>query len=257
MLNKNELLIDRVKRVVASDIATGEMLFSITQIEDPSISTSAESEEIVDAVGAVVSTLYKAKKAEFSGSNSFFSLDLAAAQFGGMKIVASSENKIVVPMNETLKVTEEGTITLSKTPAGKVPVPFIYSITGTDIGTAYKVGSIASATDFSITGNKITVPTGLKGSVFVEYSYESENAMMVRNRASAFPSMVRLTIYVLFKDICTDSLLYGTIICPRAKLNPESIEIALTSTGKHAFSFSMMKAYCDDNDELFSVIVAQ
>ena len=40
---------------------------------------------------------------------------------------------------------------------------------------------------------------------------------------------------------------------------PESVELALTSTGKHAFEMTMMRDYCseDGEDELFSIIVAQ
>jgi hypothetical protein len=51
----------------------------------------------------------------------------------------------------------------------------------------------------------------------------------------------------------------GKIICPKAKLNPEQVELALTSTGKHAFEFQMMRDYCAEEgaDELFSIIVSE
>ena len=46
-----------------------------------------------------------------------------------------------------------------------------------------------------------------------------------------------------------------SIVCPKAKFNPESVELALTSTGKHAFELNMMKDYCEDDGDLFTIIV--
>ena len=67
-----------------------------------------------------------------------------------------------------------------------------------------------------------------------------------------------MKIYAYFRDKCNENLVYsGVIIANKAKLNPESVELALTSTGKHAFEFQMMRDYCDEEAELFSIIVAE
>ena len=63
------------------DLSTGEMLFRLTQLEDPTLTCTAESEEVTDALGSVITTLYRSKKATFSATNSLVSLDLAAAQY--------------------------------------------------------------------------------------------------------------------------------------------------------------------------------
>ena len=86
--NPNELIIDRVRYVTAHDLETKEMLFMLTQIEDPSLNCTAEGEDVVDAVGALITTMYRSKQAEFTATNSLFSLDLAAAQYGTQKKVA-------------------------------------------------------------------------------------------------------------------------------------------------------------------------
>ena len=93
--NKNELILDRVRSLVANDLSTGQMLFRLTSLEEPSLQCTAEGEEIVDAIGALITTLYRAKKATFSATNSLISLDLAAAQYGAKKEVGSADNKIV------------------------------------------------------------------------------------------------------------------------------------------------------------------
>ena len=77
--NPNEMLIDRVRYVVAHDIKTDEKLFMLTELEDASLNTSAEGEDVTDAVGALITTIYRSKQAEFSATNSLFSLDRAAA----------------------------------------------------------------------------------------------------------------------------------------------------------------------------------
>lgn len=273
MFNKSELILDKVRNLTAHDLATGQLLFRLTSLEEPSIQCSAEGEEITDAVGSVITTMYRAKKATLSATNSLISLDLAAEQFGAKKQIAGLKNytygneedttaKIKDYTYEILTV-KDGKITLAHKASNEIK--YIYSINNNEIGTMYVSGATASPTDFVVdneTGDVtvITVPEGLTGKIFVEYQYETLNAIRISNRASEFPRAVGLVVYAYFKDVCNENLTYsGKIICPKAKLNPEQVELALTSTGKHAFEFSMMKDYCSDegDDELFSIVLVQ
>lgn len=254
--NQNELILDRVRSLTAHDLNNGEMLFRLTSLEDPSLNCSAEGEEVTDAIGALITTLYRAKKATFSANNSLLSLDLAAAQFGTKKEVASAGNTIEVPTYEILTIAD-GKVKLSKKPVNEVK--YIYAVVNGGIATRYTAGSAASATDFVIDENgEITVPTDLTGKVYVEYNYESENANRIVNKTSEFPEACSMKIYAIFRDKCNENLVYaGTIIANKAKLNPEQVELALTATGKHAFEFQMMRDYCDEEAELFTIIVAE
>lgn len=260
VFNKSELILDRVRSLVTHDLSTGQLLFRLASLEDPSLQCTAEGEEITDAIGAVITTLYRAKKATFSATNSLISLDLAASQYGAKKEVASADNKILDSTYEILTIGDGGTVVLANTPVDDIK--YIYSITDGEVGTAYQAGAAASATEFVIDKETktITVPTGLTGKIYVEYTYETENAIRIVNKASEFPEACKLTVYAYFKDKCNENLVYsGKIICPKAKLNPEQVELALTSTGKHAFEFVMMKDYCaeEGEDELFRIIVAE
>lgn len=275
-LNINELILDRVRSLTAHSINDedyGALLFRLTSLEDPSLNTTAEGEEVVDAIGALITTLYRAKKATFSASNSLISLDLAAAQYGTKKeIIKDEDDTITDYAYEILKVESKttgegdeavttGTVKLAKEP-NVDSIKYIYTIENNQIGTAYKAGAAASATEFVVAEDgTITLPTGVtSGKIYVEYTYESSSAMKVTNKASEFPSACSVVIYAYFKDVCNENKVYsGKIICPKAKLNPESVELALTSTGKHAFEFQMMKDYCAEEgaDELFSIIVSE
>ena len=274
VFNKNELILDRIRNVTFQDLETKKMLLRLTSVEDPSLNCTAEGEEILDAVGALITTLYRAKKATFSGSNSLVSLDLAAAQYGSKKQVAGidakqalalgvdAENEITTYAYETIKVeapANEGdacTIKLAYAP-NVDSIKYIYNIENGEIATAYVAGSAATAEEFVVANDgTITLPTGVtSGTIYVEYTHQSKSANRVINRTTDFPTAGRLVIHAYFRDKCTEKLYSGAIICPKAKLNPESVELALTATGKHPFEFTMMKDYCSDDDELFSIIV--
>jgi hypothetical protein len=271
IFNKNELILDRIRNVAYHDLETKKLLLRLTSVEDPSLNCTAEGEEILDAVGALITTLYRAKKATFSGSNSLVSLDLAAAQYGSKKVVAGIDKddieefekntaykgaeKITTYAYETIKV--DGTSVKLAYAPNVDSIKYIYNIENGEIGTAFVAGSAASETEFVVAEDgTITLPTGVtSGTIYVEYTHESENANRVINRTTDFPAAGRLVIYAYFRDKCTEKLYSGAIICPKAKLNPESVELALTATGKHPFEFTMMKDYCSDDDELFSIIV--
>lgn len=265
--NKNELILDRVRSLVAHDISTGELLFRLTSLEEPSLQCTAEGEEVTDAIGAVITTLYRAKKATFSATNSLISLDLAAAQYGATKKVGGKDGAKIVDYTYEILTVKDSKVTLKHEPIKDNDVStlkYVYSIVSGEIGTTYTAASTdPTGTTFTIKNQEITLPSeGFKDGdkVYVEYQYETEKAIEIVNKASEFPKACSLVIYAYFRDKCDENTVYsGKIICPRAKLNPEQVELALTSTGKHAFEFTMMKDYCSDEgeDKLFTIIVAQ
>lgn len=270
MLNVDELLIEKIRFATAHDIATNKLLYRLTQLEDPTLATSAESEDVTDAKGVPITTFYRAKSATFSATNSLFSLGLAAEQYGAKKEIAgladytfgnaADANATLTDYTYEIKdVPTTGDIELAHKASNEIQ--YIYSIENNSIGTMYKAGTAASATEFVVdnTGSKtiITPPTGLTGKIFVEYQYTTDSAVKVTNKASEFPRAVNLIIYVLFRDVCNENLVYsGKIICPKAKLDPTSSEIAFTSTGKHAFTFNLAKDYCSTDEELFTILVS-
>lgn len=256
--NKNELLLDRVRSMTFNDLSTGEMLFRLTQLEDPTLTCTSEGEEVTDALGSVITTLYRSKKATFSATNSLVSLDLAAAQYGTKKEVAEAGKGIVTRTFETITIPDAATtVKLAHQPADKDDVKFIYSIANGELGKSYKAGANVSATEFVVAEDgTITLPTGLTGKIYVEYEFKTENAVRIVNKASKFPEAAKVVIYAIFRDACNENVVYsGVIVCPKAKFNPESVELALTSTGKHAFELNMMKDYCEDDGDLFTIIV--
>lgn len=260
MLNKNELIFDKIRSVVMYDYETGkDILFRLTHLEDPNLTCTSEADEVTDADGAPISRLYKNKQAKFSATNSLISLDLAAAQYGTTKQVADTGKAFIIPTYDILEI-ENGKVKTKNKPSDIKDVTKIYIVEKGQLGKAYTAGSAASENEFLISEDgTITVPTSVTtGKVYVEYNYSSENAMKIVNKSSEFPSTGRCRIYCYFRDECDDNKLYsGIIISNRAKLNPEQIEIALNSTGKHSFEIDFLKDFCEEDDDLFTIIVAE
>lgn len=259
--NVNELIIDRVRSMTLHDLTTGSMICRLTQLAEPSLNCTAEGEEVTDALGSRITTMYRAKSAEFTANNALFSVDLAAVQYGADKEVGATGTEILDYTYDILTITaaDSAGVDLAHTPADPTAIKYAYEIVEGGIGQTFNAGAAPSATEFQMNNRKLIPPTGFTGQLYVEYTFENENAVRVVNSADKFPEACSAVIYVMFRDVCNENLVYsGKIIIPKAKMNPESIEIALTSTGQHPFSLNISKDYCNEtNPELFEIIVSQ
>lgn len=262
MFNPNELILERVRYVEEYDIETKECMGRYTQIEDPSLQTSADGTDVTDAMGSVITTLYKAQSGTFSFSNSLFSLDLAASQFGSTKEIAGADNKISVPVSETLPISAEHKVVLKYVPTGTKGAEIKYvKVINSDntFGKTYEISATAAADKFTLdTATKtITLPEDVTGKVFVQYTRESESAVKVVKKTDGVPAMKSLLVHVLFHPVCNpNQVIAGVISCPRAQIDPSSVELNLSSDGKHAATYLLKKDYCSDDSELFDIIVS-
>lgn len=244
----NNFVIDRILRGVMFSTSDGSALWAINQITNPSLSCTVESTDAVDALGTRIMQFQRAKGASFSAENSLFDMGLAAAQFGSEKEIATEEKKITVPMFETIDVTSASQYTLKQTPIDQLSA--IYLLNGdSTLGTKYKNGSEANATDFvhSKGQKQLTIPTGIKegSQLFVMYDYESTTAVAVNNSAVNFPKAGRFVMEVLGCDVCdATKLVHAYIDFPNAKLSGE-VDMTFTTEGTHPFSIECMQEYCD------------
>lgn len=262
--NPNELIIERIRAVEEYDPETNELLGRYTQIEDPSLQTSADGTDVTDALGAPITTFYNAQSGTFGFSNSLFSMDLAASQFGSKKVVADTGSEIIVPVSETVTIAGDHTAVLKYVPVGteSAEIKYVKVINSNNtFGETYTLSS-TSATGKNFTldaaSKKITLPNEVTGRVFVNYNRKSTKAAMVTKNANAVPSIRSLLIHVIFHDPCNpNNIIAGVISCPRAQIDPSSVEVNLTSDGKHAASYLLRPSYCDEEKKLFDIICTQ
>ena len=251
----NNFVIDRIVRGVALSQKDDSVLFSINQIQNASLNCASESTDAVDAMGTPIATFYRAKSAEFSAENALFDMNLMSTQLGTTKKVASAGAKIVVPAMESFTA-NGGTYTLKHTP--KTAPTEIYALNGdSTFGTKYVKATAASATAFAITGNTVTLPTGLENGaeMFVMYEYETENAVEVVNSATNFPVGCKFVMEVLGCDVCDQTnLVYAYVIFNNAKLSPD-FDWNIATDGTHPFSMKAQQDYCDKEKRLFSIVI--
>lgn len=261
--NPNELILEKIRAVEEYDPATNELTGRYTQIEEPSLKTSADATEVTDSMGATIQTFYNAQKGTFDFTNSLFSLDLAASQYGSDKVVATDNKKILMPVSEVITIGADHTAVLKYVPVGTAgaEVKYVKVINENNtFGETYEVAATAGEGKFTIDAatKTITLPEGVTGRVFVNYEKESSSAVQVVKKTDGVPEVKTLLIHAIFHDPCNQNLVYaGVIRCPRAQIDPSSTELSLKADGKHAASYVLNKEYCSDDSRLFDILISE
>lgn len=236
---------------------TWDLMWSVNQLTDVSISCESETSEAVDATGSTIMTFERAKTASLSATNAVFDLGLIAATMGTEKVLATDAAPVVTPAVETITVVASQTVyDLAHTP--KEAITNIYTLNGDEtVGTAYSAATQADATHFAYSAGKITIPTGTAvGTEFiVMYEYDATEAVSVTNSANEFPKAGKFVLEVLGADVCDPTtLIYAYIIFPNAKLS-STVEIGLATDSGVPIEINASQAYCDKEKKLFQIIV--
>jgi hypothetical protein len=261
--NPNELILEKIRAVEEYDPATSELTGRYTQIESPTLETGATATEVTDAMGTSIATFYTAQTGTFGFTNSLFSLDLAASQYGSAKTVASDTTKITMPVSEVVTIGTDATVLLKYVPVGTngSEVKFVKVINDNNtFGTTYAVSATAGAGKFTLNAatKTITLPAGTTGKVFVNYNKSTATAVSISKTTESVPAVKTLLVHAIFHDPCNKNLVYaGVISIPRAQIDITSTSINLTPDGKHAASYKLEKPYCDDTAKLFDILVSE
>ena len=257
--------IDRVRRItsyaaadkLAKDnhgvaINIGDILYTIKDVSNFSISNSAETVDAVDGMGNVIDTYLRSKTAEMSGENSIFDLPLAATM-AGTKVSTSA---VDINFHDIVSIAKGATeVELSKTPkAGGEPV-VAYTVKndgtlnekieiGVNGGATYADGKLTFATSPAVDGDI---------SVFVPYTYTEENATKFENFADAATIPSRVVVEGLGRDVCDHHQVYFYITAPYAELAYDN-EFGFATDSTYNFTINCKKPYCSE-DGLYAVIV--
>ena len=248
----SNFVIDRVVRGIATDMKTGDVLFSINQITNPSLNCTSESTDAVDAMNVPIATFYRAKTAEFSAENALFDMNLLATQAGTTKKVAAAGAKIDTPCFQTIDIEADKTsYTLSHTPkAGTTPKAYVLKGDGT-LGEKITIDTSAAGKKISIAGTTVTLVVGEEGyavgeQIFIMYEYEADGsakngAVEVANSANNFPVGCKFVMEILGADVCDQTnLIYAYLIFPNAKLSPD-FDWSIATDSTHPFSMKAMQ----------------
>jgi len=261
----NNFIIDHVLRGTMADKKTGEVLWGVNQISNPSLSLTTETSEVVDALGSKIAEFNRAKNGTFSAENSLFDLGLYAAQNGVEKAVATETEKIVSPIFETLVVGSDKTAVLAHKPydeiTGENVIPQrVYALNGDGtLSTPLNYATSAGAGKFTYVEETktITFPDSVKAGeeYFIQYEYQTERAVSVTGDGVNFPTAGKFIMEVLGADVCDQSkLIHAYVIFPNAKLDG-NVDYTFGSDATHPISLALMQDYCDRKKILFKIVI--
>ena len=246
-------IVDRVVRGNMYDHKTGELLWSLNQIQSPSLSMESESVDAVDALGTPIMSFDRSKTCTLSAENAIFDLSLLGEQAGSEAV----EGTRIIPIFEAKDVEAAGaTITLAQTPVEEVK--YIYALNNDgSLGAQYVAGTDAEK-EFVASGKEITLPTAIAAGsrVFVSYEYEG-TATYVVNSADKFPKAGKFVMEVLGRDVCDATTeVYAMLVLPNAKLSA-STEVSFETEMTQGFELTAQQDYCSKDNELFVLIIPE
>ena len=254
----DDLVIDRIQMAIAEK-TDGTLLYTLTQLNEATIETTAESKEAKSADCSLIKKFYQGKAGTFTATNAMINLNVIGAASGSNKINGSVDNKIQMP--KIIKV-KKGTQTVQLVDGTNETL-----VTGTvrvnalgnngAMGKSYKLSSgAASETEFSLSGNVLTLPTDDTADQFVvKFDRNAANAVKIVNSSDKFPGTVKLTLKALAVDPCEpDTLRSCYIIIPSFQVSPE-LSITLSTEGTLDYKGDMQISYCSPDKELYSVVM--
>ena len=248
----NGLVIDRVLQATGFSKSTGEPIYRLTQVQNPSLTSSADSQDALDNTGVKILSFDRNASATFSFENAIKDLGLLAAQLGTTVTEASATNKVAVPAFDMIDIVEGTTeYTLAHTP---VVTPVVYVLNGDgSLGVKITNDTAAAEGKFAYADGKITIVIGeaikAGAQLVVMYDYEADGAaakaVSVEARSNVFAKPHRLVVEVLAYDPCEpDVMIYMYLIFNNAKMS-RNFDLTLDTESAHSVEIECMVDYCN------------
>lgn len=254
----DDLVIDRIQMAVAEK-TDGTLLYTLTQLSEATIETTAESKEARSAEGSLIKKFYQGKAGTFTATNAMINLNVIGAASGTDKVIGTASKKIQMPkvvvVNKGVSSIDLVDGTNETLVAGTVKVNALGN--NGAMGKAYELTSgSASATAFSLSDNTLILPTDETADRFVvKFERNAANAVKITNASDKFPGTVKLTLKALAVDPCEpDTLRSCYIIIPSFQVSPE-LSITLSTEGTLDYKGDMQISYCSAEKELYTIVM--
>jgi len=261
-INFDKLLVDKFLRVTGLSKSTSELKFIFDQIKDGNIENTEDKQYVTGVGGVNLAALKRNKAAKVSFNNAYLVMSAMAVQTGSAVEVASVENKFTVPMIDLKVVDSVTTAALSATPIAS-SLKYIYKANkdGTQ-GEKYTLAATtASATEFTLTGTAITLPTGIfaAGDRFIaSYSTEKTVGKKISNNANVVSEDVYLIVEAICRDACNTNIMYYTkIVFSNASVDGNFNINVGDSPEPHAFSAESMLDPCSSSGSLWDWYIVE
>ena len=258
----NGLVIDRVLQATGFSKSTNEPLYRLTQVQNPSLTSSADQVDALDNTGVKIMSFDRNAAATFSAENAVKDMALLAQQLGSEQVKSSADKKVVVPAFEVLDVVDGKTsYKLANTPKA---TPSVYVLNGDgSLGVKIENASEAAEGKFAYADGNVTIVIGdaikAGAQLVVMYDYEAAagKATSIANNANVFAKAHRLVVEVLAYDPCdTDTMIYMYLIFPNCKMS-RNFDLTLDTESAHSFEVECMVDYCSKDKKLFEIVIPE
>lgn len=252
-----DFIIDRIIMGYAETTDQKTPLYTLTQLSDASIEVTAESKDATDAEGNLIKRFWQGKSGTFTATNAMLNLAILAAKSGNDANIATADNLIDMPKIVTVKASVTTTVDVTDAVADTILVN-AFTNDGS-LGKAYTLGSTASATEFSVVSNTLTLPVDPANTekYVIKYTRKVSDGVKIVNGAGAYPKTIRLTLKAVGVAPCEPDVLKPLyIVLPSFQPSPETT-INLTTDGQLDFNGDLQVAYCDEDKVLYQIFAAE
>ena len=224
--------IDEILYGVGRDFS-GNILYTLDQLQNASIEITSESSDIVDKKGNIVRRIYKSKQGTVNAENAFLNPLIMNNASGSDIKVATATAPIDMPKIQLIgagsaAVTLDAGIDATSL---KVIALFANGINGealTKITTGtpeYDESTSTYTYLYDAETKKLTIPasgTGKPLSYFVMYKRSRTEGFKMENLANKFPAAQDLTFYCSYIDPCNDEPRACYVNIPSFSPSPET-----------------------------------
>lgn len=233
--------------------AANELLYTLSNLSEASISITSESKDVMDAKGTLVRRIYRGKTGEFNSTSAFIDMNALAAGTGSDAEVAASGSAILMPEIRVIPVGTP-TVELAGAVEGTVQVMGV-------AGNGAKVESYtkgAEGANFAFASGTLTLPTIVNSEVkefIIKFDKNAEKGMKVANKADKFPKAGKLTLKALAIDPCDkEGVVACYIVCPNFQPSPD-VELSLANDGDSTIAYNGTLAvdYCSPEKTLYEI----
>lgn len=249
----NDIVIDRIQMGVALNSA-GDVLYTLTQLQEATIETTSESKEARDKDGTLIKKFYTGKSGTFSATNALINTNIIAASTGTDKVVASEAAPVVVPF---IRQVSKGTAEVEVAGMDVDSVKVVGLSASGAMATTYTKDTAASETAFAVVEGKVMLPKDENVATFtVTGERNVTEGVKITNRADEFPKTVHLVLKALGIDPCEPDVLRSIYIdIPSFQVSPDQ-NITLNTDSTLDYTGDMQVDYCNANGkELYSIYV--
>lgn len=257
------IAIDEILYGISRDFS-GNILYTLDQLQNASIEITSESSDITDKKGNIVRRIYRSKQGTVNAENAFLNPMIMNNASGSDIKVATSSAPINMPRIELIGAGSNAYTLDANVDASTIKVKALFAngINGEDLtkittgDPTYDEANSTYTYLYDATNKKITVPASGEGkplSYFVMYTRSRTEGFKMDNLANKFPVAQDLTFYCSYIDPCNDTPRACYVNIPSFSPSPETTVSFNADEQNMSFSGNINVNYCATDPVLYTI----